>query len=282
MKEQHIIVNGLNIAYTEYGKACNKPSMVLIHGWLDNAASFKQLIPHLNHPHIIAIDLVGHGLSDHLPSCAYYHFIDGVSQLVELLHALKIKRAILLAHSLGACLASILAGSAPNMVEKLILLDAIGPLTSPAHESAQKYQMYLKQFLVLSKKPKRIYQTIEDACHHRGLNGYLSADLVVDIVKRGLKISENGFEWRHDPRLLLPSPLRMTENQTLAFLQEIQAPTLIINASNGFKIDENRYQARLEKVANLQHCTLECGHHLHIEQPTACALLINRFLKSSI
>jgi pimeloyl-ACP methyl ester carboxylesterase len=164
------------------------------------------------------------------------------------------------------------------MVKKLVLLDAIGPLTTPSREAATKYQLYLKQLKIIKKKPKRLYQTIEEACLHRGASGYLSAELVTDIVNRGLKKTDNGFEWRHDPRLLLPSPLKMTETQALFFLQEVQAETLLINATQGFKVDEQRYQKRLDAIANLQFKTLDCGHHLHIEQPKECAKLINAFL----
>lgn len=282
MKEKYINVNGLNIAYIERGQKCDVSPLIFIHGWLDNAASFSQLAPLINHPHTIAIDLIGHGHSDHLPPACYYHFIDGVSQIVELLRALEIKRCTFISHSLGACIASILAGGMPKMVDKLILLDAIGPLTAPCGEAANKYHTYLKQFQALKKKPNRFYQSTHDACHHRGTNGYLSAGLVAYIVQRGLKETPQGFEWRHDPKLLLPSPLKMTEAQTLSFLKEIQAPTLLINAANGFKIDEAHYEKRLAAVPQLQLETLNCGHHLHIEQPQACAKIINDFIGNCI
>ena len=278
MKEKYINVNGLNIAYVERGEACEKPPIIYLHGWLDNAASFNALAPLIDYPHSIAIDLPGHGHSAHLPSYAYYHFIDGVSQLIETINAFHANKCILIGHSLGACLASIIAGSIPDRIETLILLDAIGPLTTPADESALKYQTYFKQLNALKKKRVRNYASIDSACEHRGASGYLAASFVGPIVERGLKRIDDVFQWRHDPRLLLPSPLKMTEAQTVAFLKEIAAPTLLINASQGFKIKPSDYQPRLDAVSNLNLKTLDCGHHLHVEKPNECANLINDFL----
>jgi len=53
------------------------PPLLALHGWLDNAASFERLAPLLcEHFHIVAIDLAGHGRSQHRPAGLWYHYID--------------------------------------------------------------------------------------------------------------------------------------------------------------------------------------------------------------
>lgn len=49
-----------------------------LHGWLDNAMSFSQLAPLLSDAgcHVIAMDLPGHGNSEHFPSYCSYTFVD--------------------------------------------------------------------------------------------------------------------------------------------------------------------------------------------------------------
>ena len=63
-----------------------KPPLLLLHGWLDNAGSFETMLPYLDQYHVIAVDLPGHGLSQHRSLDAHYHFVDwiyDVSQLIE-------------------------------------------------------------------------------------------------------------------------------------------------------------------------------------------------------
>lgn len=278
MKEKHIKVNGLSISLTERHITAIQTPIIYIHGWLDNSASFNLLAPLIkNHPSF-ALDLPGHGMSDHISPFAYYHFIDGVSQLIETINVLKLQKCILIGHSLGACLASIVAGAIPNKIEKLVLLDAIGPLTTPDSDSAIKYQLYLKQLSIIKRKKNRHYENIMQASEHRAINGHITKEHVEDIVKRGLIYKDNSYQWRHDPRLLLPSPMRMTEAQTLTFLKEITAPTLLLNATEGFKFSREAYQLRITAVKQLTVKEIKSGHHLHIETPTLCAHLINDFL----
>lgn len=278
MKQKKVEINGLQIAIIEQDLVSSSPPVIYIHGWLDNAASFHSLMPLINSYHGLAVDLPGHGLSSHIPSCAYYHFIDCVSQIIALLDKFNYDKFILIGHSLGACLASIVAGSIPNKISKLILLDAIGPLSTSANLALTKYKQYLKRSKILTNKKNTQYKSISDACKHREMNGYIRKGLLKEIVTRGLTCMEGHYQWSHDSRLMLPSPLRMTENQVLAFLKEITAPTLLISASNGFKVDKNIYINRIAAVKNITTKEINCGHHLHLEEPRLCADLINAFL----
>jgi len=52
--------------------------VLALHGWLDNAASFAPLAPHLidDNTSLIALEFAGHGRSAHRPLGAGYHFTD--------------------------------------------------------------------------------------------------------------------------------------------------------------------------------------------------------------
>ena len=50
--------------------------VIACHGWLDNAASFDFLAPLLSACHVVALDMPGHGLSDHKSAQANYNIWD--------------------------------------------------------------------------------------------------------------------------------------------------------------------------------------------------------------
>ncbi len=280
MLEKTISVRGLTFAYCEWEKD-NQPIAIALHGWLDNAASFDLMAPKLSKCTLQAYDLPGHGKTAHLPSFGYYHFIDGVSHIVALIKSLKLKKCILIGHSLGACLASIVAGSIPEHIAKLVLIDGLGPLTSEAEHAQKNYQAYLDRFQTLERKPTTYYPRLEDAVEARARKGYLARELTEIIVKRGSEKTEQGYRWRHDDRLLLPSPLRMTEAQVLPFLKAITAPTCLITASEGFDYDKEKMSQRVNAIPNLEHHQVKGGHHIHMEAPNECAEIINQFLSTT-
>ncbi len=60
------------------------PPLLALHGWLDNAGSFALLAPLLaTRFRVIALELPGHGGSNHLPSGASYHYMDYVQAVLH-------------------------------------------------------------------------------------------------------------------------------------------------------------------------------------------------------
>ena len=62
---------GLRMRGLQWGNCTAKNKVLCVHGYMDNAMSFSTLAPLLlqgpNPPHVVAVDLPGHGLSEHFP-----------------------------------------------------------------------------------------------------------------------------------------------------------------------------------------------------------------------
>ena len=110
--------------------------IVCLHGWLDNASTFDLLIPEMlknesimktdvGNISIICFELAGHGRSEHREDHVY-NLVEHVGDLYFILSTeLKWEKYILLGHSLGSHICSILAGTFPTNCEKLILIEGI-------------------------------------------------------------------------------------------------------------------------------------------------------------
>ena len=281
MKEMNVELHGLNIAIKRWGNPDGTPVLAL-HGWLDNANSFDLLAPRLNPDLCIyAVDLPGHGLSSHLHRSCYYHFIDGIYNVIDLADALNLKQFYLLGHSLGGCIASLVAGTIAERIERLVLIDAIGPLTGPADKSLEQTEHYLARRQSLRNKPERSYGSVSEAAEARAQRGHIPLEFAKILCERGCKQTEAGVYWRHDEKLLLPSPLRLTDEQVLPFLEKISADSCLIFASKGFSSHKTRLQTRIDSVARLKTYTVEGGHHIHMEEPQKVAEIVNELFDAS-
>ncbi|MBA2655756.1 MAG: alpha/beta hydrolase [Tatlockia sp.] len=269
MRTSTLAIPGFNIAYKSWGNP-ELPPMIALHGWLDNANSFDLLAPYLEQRfHFIAIDLPGHGHSSHLPQGCHYNFYEGIFTVLEVIKALNFKLIHLLGHSMGACLASLIAGVAPEQILSLVLIEGLGPFSNPETSAREQLANYADKIAKVRHKQPKPYSSIEQATLARTQRGYLAEELVAIIAKRGLQEKEQAFYWRHDRKLLISSPLTMTEGQVLSCLQGINAKCCLIWASQGFEFNEQLVAKRIEAVKSLQLFELDGGHHIHMEQPAA-------------
>ncbi|MGH8029957.1 MAG: alpha/beta fold hydrolase, partial [Arenimonas sp.] len=112
--------------------------VLALHGWLDNAASFAPLAPHFDGIELVALDLPGHGGSAHRAPGHDYVFVDWIHDVLDALDALGWERAVLLGHSMGGGIATLVAAAAPARVERLALLEALGPIGGRAEDAVAR------------------------------------------------------------------------------------------------------------------------------------------------
>lgn len=253
------------------------PRLLALHGWLDNAASFDRLAPLLcEHFHIVAIDLPGHGRSGHRPPGTWYHYVDYLGDTLAAADALGWTRFGLLGHSLGGAVASMLAAACPQRIERLFLIEALGPLTAAVDQTLTLLQRAISQRHGLPAKALRVFASEAEAARTRAQAGDLSLEAAQIMVARGIKPASGGFVWSSDPRLTLTSPQRYIEAQVLAVLDELRVPTQLILAQPAPPfLPEALINARIARVPDIDVVRIAGHHHLHLDdpQPVAAAML---------
>jgi pimeloyl-ACP methyl ester carboxylesterase len=279
-REIEIELPHLRLAARAFGDPA-LPKLLALHGWLDNAASFDRLAPLLcEHFHIVAVDLPGHGRSAHRPPGLWYHYIDYLGDALAAADAFGWQRFGLLGHSLGGAIASMIAGIAADRIERLLLIEALGPMSlSPEHTLAHLQHSLGERGQVGTL---RVFASEEEAAQVRVRgNGLLtlSPDAAMALIARGtMAVAGGGVSWSSDQRLTLTSPMRYTEEQILSVLAGITAPTLLILAepSPPF-LSEEMIARRAAHVPGMRVVRIPGSHHLHLEDPRPVAQAILEF-----
>lgn len=272
----------LRLAAKAWGDPGHAPVLAL-HGWLDNAGTFDHMAPWLRNCYLVALDLPGHGLSDHRPLSAWYHYIDYLDEVVAAVDALGWGKFSLLGHSLGGVIASAFAAVCPERVQRLMLIEALGPLTRRAEETLEQLKRAFFQRAQISSKELRLFPNVEAAITARMQANGLSRPAATALVARGLKAMPGGYSWSSDPRLTLALPMFYSEEQAMVLLGGIRAPTLLVlSEPYASFIAWEQMEKRITQVADIQLIRLPGNHHLHLEHPDSVAAVCNAFLATNI
>ncbi len=269
---------GLRVAGLRAGTRDGTPVLAL-HGWLDNAASFVPLAARLPALDWALVDLPGHGLSDPLPADAAYTTPQAIVQVLAIMDALGWERCVLLGHSMGAAIASLVAAVAPRRTQALVAIEALGGLAAPASQTVERLRAHVAALAAFSDKQLRVFTDIAAPVRARMLANQLDEASARLLVERGVRPVAGGWSWRSDPRLMLPTAVRMTEEQVHDVLGAIQCPAQVIYATPAqpyFPEPERSQRAALLAHGRLH--TLPGHHHLHMDQPEAVAVVIRDFL----
>ena len=264
------------------------PRVLALHGWLDNAASFVPLSAHLHGIDLVAIDQPGHGRSAHLPPGTDYSFVGAMNAVLDVADALGWERFALLGHSMGAGIASMLAAACPQRIERLVAIEALGALAEVPERTVARMRDALAAHRKLGDKKLRVFADIDSAVRTRQYASLVpgsgldeaSVRLLVERGLREVRVDGDcvGHEWSSDPRLTLPTMVRMTEVQVEDLVAGIECPTLAIFAdpAQPYLPDELR-RRRVGLMPLGELVVIAGGHHLHMQQPAEVAVAIGDF-----
>lgn len=266
-------VDGLNIAGQVFGPD-DGPSVLALHGWLDNSASFETLARALPQLRIIALDMPGHGLSDHRSPDSTYQIWDDVPQLLGVLEQLGGENHILVGHSRGGMIASLIAAVAPERVSALITLDAMLALPNDDADLITQFRSFLRDRKRQANKPVRVFESVDEYIERRTRAGE-PASIAAQLAGRSLRKTGSGLEWRGDPRLSGASAIKLNTGQNKALLEALTMPVLNIWASPSARMQRLTDAARAlaaRHVADLTVADIPGHHHWHMEEETACKI----------
>jgi pimeloyl-ACP methyl ester carboxylesterase len=231
-RSEFVPIRGLNyhvLVWGEPGPA--KVPMVMVHGWMDVAASYQFVVDAFAQDHyVIAPDWRGYGLTE-TPNADNYWFPDYLADLDFLIDHYSAEASVnLVGHSLGGNVVMMYAGARPQRIRRLVNLEGFGMAAMPPSLAPKRYAKWMDELKAF----------------HRGemaLKPYDSADGVAErLRKTNKRLSQDKADWlaRHWARpdaegkwRILGDPAHKIVNASLFRVDEqlelykaITAPTL--------------------------------------------------------
>jgi pimeloyl-ACP methyl ester carboxylesterase len=277
-------VNGLRLWVHRFREPTAPPSgltVVLVHGFMDAGATWELVAPVLargGHD-VVAPDLRGFGQSDFVGPGGYYHFPDYVADLAELVDALAPRRLALVGHSMGGTVAALYAGAHPERVERLALLEGMGPMAADPATSVERMQAWLRTLREVSRVPKPL-TSLQEAVERLSLHHpRVPREVIEARAKLLTRADEAGrLVWAYDPlhRTTAPTPFQVDSFKD--FLRRISCPTLVVGGGSAgwHPADEEERIACLSEVIRFE--LPHAGHMMHWTEPGALAERLATFL----
>ncbi len=262
--EQEFDLGYLKLQARVWGQGKSR-KIIALHGWLDNCASFNQLAPLLD-AHIVALDMAGHGLSGHRQHLAPYNIWEDVAEVFAVADLLNWETFSLLGHSRGAMISTLAAGTLPKRIDHLGLIDGIWPDPSVEEDAPKQLAQCVSQLLNPNRKQATVYPDWEHAVKARMNSAFpITRESSESLAERGVISHAGGYIWRADPKLQLPSAVKLTRNQWHAFVHKVEAKTHLILADDGLRKHISDMYEELAHFPHISVSLLEGGHHLHME-----------------
>ncbi len=265
-------VDGARVHYQEFGEASNPP-MILVHGYPASVYVWKSVAPMLANEgfRVIAIDLLGYGYSEK-PAAFDYTIQSQARMISRFMNRMGIGRAVIVGSSYGGAVSLSLTLDYPEIVEKLVLVDAVcndDPKNHPILKLAAIPGLgeSLTPFLLDSKAfiRMRMRDSLAKVNHH------LITDERIESVRRPLfaadghhSVLATSRNWHADR---LEQDAHLINQQTLIIWGEEDA---VIPIKNGYKLHEDILHSRFVVLK-------DCGHVPQEEKSELFTELVSEF-----
>ncbi|MCH8621206.1 alpha/beta hydrolase [Undibacterium sp. TS12] len=269
---QFINVRGMSVHVRDEGRRDDPVPIVLIHGTSASLHTWEGWVAELKHQHrVISMDIPAFGLTGPRPD-ADYHSTTYARFILDLLDTMQVSRCIIAGNSLGGEVAWMVTVTAPQRVERLVLVDAGGYAFKAASIPLGFRIARMPQLAWIGEHvlPRHMMETSVK-------NVYGSPDKVTPaLVDR-----YTAMTLREGNRHALGQRFQQTSSGThAADIKNIHVPTLIIWGGQDRLIPQEYAKKFNQDIAGSKLVIFDkLGHVPHEEDPVATVAVVKDFLK---
>ena len=267
-----VVANGARLNLKERGSG---PPLLLLHGFTGTALTWDPFLDDWSGFRCLAVDMIGHGLSDAPADVSRYSLDRVIDDLTALLSQLSVRSAAVLGYSMGGRLALNLALRAPDMMRAVILESA-----NPGIENAADREARIG-------KDEELARSIEADGIGRFVDSWANQPIFSSQSTLPIPTQTKLREQRlgNDPHGLANCLRGLGLGHQMPLwsrLDSISDPVLLLAGALdrkyceiGQRMADAFPQAKLEIVP-------EAGHAVHLEQPGSFSAIVSSFLREHI
>lgn len=271
--ERSVTVNGLKLAYQEWGNQ-SSPPIVMLHGFGVSGHMFDEFAERMQDRYwLLALDQRGHGDSDWAEDGDYSRDAF-VEDLEGFRTALGIDNFVLIGHSMGGLNAVAYVNRYPGHVRALVLVD-VGPEASrEGVDNIVRFtrgpdELEFEEFVQMAHRfnPRRTLENIRERMRHR------------------LKPTESGkWTWKFDRRFREPGSnlnigWKLSPDELWQLFRNITVPTLLIRGAESDVLSPEVAERCVHEMPAARLVTIPgAGHSVPGDNPDAFTEAVATFL----
>ena len=239
------VISGVDceLNFIDWGASADKPAIVFIHGFLQQARSWDFTCLALRDRFsCFALDLRGHGDSGRpdAPDFTTHDYHSDLSSLADYLHeSADIASFSICGLSLGGQLAYLHAASNPDEVDSIVVVDVAPELNREARKGVRRFIDALPRSGSFDALVERVTE----------LSPLRTATAVRGSLERAVHINADGsWQWKHDARLFDYHRVSYTPDELWSALGRVVAPTLFVLGKNSRMVAPETVERMVQSV----------------------------------
>ena len=228
---------------------------------------------------MVAPDFRGHGESDWAGPGGSYHFLDYVRDVRGVVDQVVRDRLFVVGHSMGGGVALLFAGSYPDDVTRLVLIEGLGPPSEDLDEGPARLARWIRESQAVSGFGLRRFDSLAAVAERLSARSPdLADDVGLELAAWLSKPIEDGFTWRHDPRHRVRTASVYQPRRYEPFARAVRCPVLLVTGEESWyrwpDLPERRSALTDRRLVEVP----AAGHMIHYEQPSELAGLVAGFV----
>ena len=251
----------ITINYTSKGKGS---AIVLLHGFLENRTMWEEIANNFSKKHrVISVDLLGHGKTENL---GYIHTMEDQANMVKaVLNHLKLRKYILIGHSMGGYVALSFTKLYPKNLKGLCLMN------SSALPDSDEKKINRDRAVKAVKQNKNTFVKIAIPMLFSEQNRTVFTKEIRQITNEAMQISTQG--------IIAALEGMKNRKDTTDVYNTVLFPIQMIIGKQDPALD---YSSLIKQVKNTKVQVVEFpdGHMSHIENKNSLISALTSFIKT--